>query len=355
MQQFFILGRPRSGTTLLKTLFDAHPNVKIPPELPIFLPLYQRFKKIKQWDEKEIAEFIGHVFEKRAFNLRKIENLGIDQDALIRHIQELNGKLSISQLLFLLNEHSSSCFPKKEILAVGDKNPVYSIYVNRLAKLFPEAKFICIVRDFRDNFISLRNLKSVAMEAPVLPLQIVRWRIIARRFRKLQKRDPKRFRLIRYEDLVMNPEEEFRQICEFVNISFDPVVFGFHEKMDAVFQEFNDPRILEIHRSLLDPVNTRKIGLWDSEMTGQEKELSAGLAGKTGKELGYTSGNSSLRPRDFVKSLPWIIYGHLLFWVMVQTSRLPYRFSMWTARNILRLAWFYRKISGKKSESLQEK
>ena len=40
---FFIVGRPRTGSTLLRTLFDAHPNVTIPQEWPMLLALYRRF------------------------------------------------------------------------------------------------------------------------------------------------------------------------------------------------------------------------------------------------------------------------------------------------------------------------
>jgi hypothetical protein len=52
---FFILGRPRSGTTLIRTLFDAHPNVKIPPEFPFIPLLARRFRNVKEWDARFIC------------------------------------------------------------------------------------------------------------------------------------------------------------------------------------------------------------------------------------------------------------------------------------------------------------
>jgi len=56
-QLFFILGRPRSGTTLLRTLLDAHPQVKVPPEYPVVLQLYKKYGRIRQWDETTLEEF----------------------------------------------------------------------------------------------------------------------------------------------------------------------------------------------------------------------------------------------------------------------------------------------------------
>ncbi len=49
-------------------------------------------------------------------------------------------------------------FSKKDkIIAFGDKNPGYSIYTEKLIKLFPDSKFIYLNRDYRDNFVSLKK------------------------------------------------------------------------------------------------------------------------------------------------------------------------------------------------------
>lgn len=71
---FFILGRLRSGTSLLRTLFDAHPNVMIPPEYPQFFYLYARYKDKKQWSQAEIRDFFLELRHKKIsqFNTSKM-------------------------------------------------------------------------------------------------------------------------------------------------------------------------------------------------------------------------------------------------------------------------------------------
>ncbi len=54
---FFIIGRPRSGTTMLRTMLDAHPKVCIPQESPVILNLYKKYGKKVSWDAKDIDEF----------------------------------------------------------------------------------------------------------------------------------------------------------------------------------------------------------------------------------------------------------------------------------------------------------
>ena len=53
----FIVGRPRSGTTLLMSLFDAHPNVIIPPECAMILNLFPKYRKLRNWDKKHLLSF----------------------------------------------------------------------------------------------------------------------------------------------------------------------------------------------------------------------------------------------------------------------------------------------------------
>ena len=70
---FFIIGRPRSGTTLLRILFEAHPHVIIPPESPFIISLYKKYGKVTSWDEKLIKEFCDDLFRQRYFDKWLIE------------------------------------------------------------------------------------------------------------------------------------------------------------------------------------------------------------------------------------------------------------------------------------------
>ncbi|HPS63918.1 MAG TPA: sulfotransferase [Bacteroidales bacterium] len=352
---FFILGRPRSGTTLLKTLFDAHPNVKIPPELPIFLPLYQKFRRVKRWDREHILSFVDHVFAPNVFNTRKIENLRIDRERFTADLLAMENQCTIQDLLIKLNEHTFSVFPKEDIRLVGDKNPVYSVYMRRLIRIFPKAWFVCIVRDYRDNFVSLKNLEQNLMEAPVLTLQIARWKYVTRLFLKFQDKYPERFYLVRYEDLVMKPEETVRELCAFLSIPYHPEVFEFHRKKEEVMEAFSDARIAAIHKSLMDPVNTGRMGLWQKQLTDLEVRIADQIAGHTADIMGYERKSRKFSLKVYLKSLPMQAYGLLLFRLMQWSSLLPYRSSRWIALNLPRLVRVYRRFSEKSALADQEK
>ncbi len=263
---FFILGRPRSGTTLLRTLFDAHPNVKIPPEFPIILHLYQKFRKVKDWDEKTIELFVNTIFNSPSFNNQQFANFRIDRDTYTANLMTLAHNGTTLDFLKSFNFYSFTLFPKKKIEWIGDKNPPYSIYVKRFLKIFPDAKFICIVRDYRDNYISMKGLSNLNLEAAVLSLQVSRWRYAVKLFLKYKKKYPGRFYIVRYEDLVKRQEEIFRELCSFLNIAYDPVVFDFFTKKDESLKFFPKEIIEKYHKSLLNPINTGRMNIWKKEL-----------------------------------------------------------------------------------------
>ncbi len=352
-EKFFILGRPRSGTTLLRALFDAHPNVRIAPEFPMFLPLYQKYRKVEPWNRETVESFVEDLFRPVAFGNRRIDNLRIDRQAFVHDLERLAAEGgTIQDMLFSINEHAWSPFPKNEILLVGDKNPVYSIHLRRLSAIFPDAKFICLVRDYRDTFCSLKNLEGVFMEAPDLTLQVLRWRHITRRFLDYCGKNPGRFRLVKYEDLVTDPEFTMSELCQFLRIPYDPSVFTFHTRKDEILKTFANPLIGKIHGSLMSPVNTGRIELWTKQMTLKEVRRADQLAGKPAGILGYRKVMTYPNPILYFTALPMMAYMRLLFALMRMGARLPYRSNRRLAVHVTKLARIYGRIAGKKSRTV---
>jgi hypothetical protein len=346
LPMFFIMGRPRSGTTLLSTLFDAHPNVRIPPEFPILLPLYQRFKRVKNWDEKEIQSFVDFIFQHNVFIHRTLENLKLDRQAFTNDLMKLKGKGTVQDFLIRVNYNGYSIFPKQETLLVGDKNPVYAIYTRRFLKMFPEARFIAIVRDYRDNYVSMRKLADLKLEAPVLTLQVYRWKYVAKLFLACREAYPDRFRLIRYEDLVTRREETIQSLCSFLGIPFDPAVFDFHKKQEETIRTYNNPLIERFHGSLMKPVNTGRMEQYKKEMTEEEIALADHVAGRYGVYFQYSDGKSRVPFSARFRASLMAIYGFLIFKVYVYGSYLPARLSLWLSVKLLVLVRLYSRMSG---------
>ena len=174
---FFIVGRPRSGTTLLRTLFDAHPNVIIPLECQFIINLYPKYGSVTHWSKDELMKFHADLQEQWWFDLWKI-----DPEELKSSLLDYEGSHTYSTVCKVVYDSYSSFFKKEEIRFFGDKNPGYAIYTERLLKIFPEAKFIHIIRDYRDNFVSVKN---VDFELPVISIVTMKWRYFVKKFKQV--------------------------------------------------------------------------------------------------------------------------------------------------------------------------
>jgi len=125
----FIIGSPRSGTTMLQILLAAHPQVASTVEQTLF----QHY--VKQWLDT--------------------------WDAEVRNIEERGWKLGLpilwkeEELVAFLREFLARAYAKILALKPGathllDKHPGYSAHVRTIKRFLPRARFIHIIRDGRD-------------------------------------------------------------------------------------------------------------------------------------------------------------------------------------------------------------
>jgi hypothetical protein len=325
--------------------------VRIAPEFPVMLFLYQRFRKVKKWDETTIRSFVDHIFDYSKFSLRRVENLKLDKEFIIGELLKYKETGTIQLFLKSINYYAYSVYEKSETVWIGDKNPIYSIYANRLRKIFPDAKFICIIRDYRDNFISIRKLaeKEIAVEAPVLPLQVARWRYFVSLFLKSKRRFPDKYYILRYEDLVSQQETTVRSLCDFLGIDYDPSVFDFYRKKDEVSEQYSSTIWEKFHENLLKPVNTGRMNTWQDKLTNQQVRMADQIAGKYADRLGYERKHKGFSVGLFLKSCPMLAYNHILLIMMIAVTYLPARASQWWFFKSTILLKTYLKVLGKKS------
>lgn len=336
---FFIIGRPRTGTTLLRILFDGHPRVAIPPECPLIMSLYAKYKKVKNWTEKDLLSVYNDLFQ-----LRFIDNWQIDREKLKNDLLSCKGNIPFQTIIKIIHLNSISYFDKQEIALVGDKNPIYSIYVKNLVKLFPEAKFIHLVRDYRDNLVSIRNTN---FEADIAPLVAYRWCFAIRLMDKLKKKKTENFYTIRYEDFVADPKNHLPKLCKFLGIEYDPSVLEYHSRAEVVAKTI-PPEILKIHKSLLKPVNTSRTKVWEKEIPDREVKLMDAVAGKLAEKYGYERKFPHPGLWIQMKVIPAKIYGFCIYRLMIAGASLPAGIGKFTLEKLTILIRFYLKYFKKK-------
>lgn len=317
---FFIVGRPRSGTTLLRTLFDAHPNVSIPPECHLIINLYPKYGKIKYWTEKHLLAFFKDLQQQWLFDTWNVNMEKLKEDLLA-----CAGKSSYSKICKVVYHNNTSLFDKQDTRIFGDKNPGYAIYTERLLNIFPDAKFIHIIRDYRDNYVSI---KDVDFELPVTSLVVEKWKYFIKKFNRAKEKYPDSHYVIRYEDLVQNPEYYFSKLCEFTGIDYLPEVFDFYKKKENIEETKAYQLIKKYHTSLMQKINTGRIGLWKDQLPDKQIKIADATAGKYAEIAGYERKYKNIGLGTYLYSIPGILFARFLALATIIVDHFPYKLRM---------------------------
>jgi hypothetical protein len=278
----FVVGVPRSGTTLLRLMLDAHPELAIPPETH-FIPAVIRALRRGGSADRVADRITQH---------RRWADFGLDAEELrarIRALDPLEAGPAVRAFYELYAEGQAK--PRW-----GDKTPGYATKMRRIAKALPEARFIHVIRDGRDVVAS-----QARRSRRPLPVDIAarRWkrRILSTRNRA---QGVEHYAEVRYEELVADTEATLRRVCALVELPFDEAMLGYHEDAEERLAEIDrdlparrgrqdlgaGPRIAA-HARADQPPDPGRIGAWRDEMAAEDAAAFEAEAGDLLDALGY--------------------------------------------------------------------
>lgn len=295
LPMFFIVGSPRSGTTLLQQILDANSELIIPLEARFITLLKARYFKKKDWDNDDLDEFIDALFT----DLQFAKYWCIEKQILKKLYYSLpKSDITFILLCKLVYLNYGTIYKKSNIKIIGDKKPLNSIFVAEIIEMFPEAKFIHMVRDYRANILS--NKKWFVQQNVFQLAQS--WILKNEYIEKFKTLFPTKFYTIRYEDLVDRPEKYTKEISNFLGVLYTPDMLEFHKKVNNEFVKVksdNDEKmnlLKSIHNNLLKPINNEKVDSWRTELTQKEIMIADYVAGSYAKKYRYNTiyNNNSL-------------------------------------------------------------
>ena len=213
-QIFFIVGAQKSGTTWLQRILDAHPQIVCSGEGHFIDDLSLNMSSLIQKYNQKLLLVADRVYEGNPYYLPFTQN---EFDFL-----------SVAAMAIMLSKRSIS----EETLCIGDKTPVNILHVDSFIRLFPEAKYIHIVRDGRDVVVShykhiervvkTKNLKDYKLSSfkESLPELSKKWSLFVEKGAEAAKKLPsKQFQLIRYEDLKQQPDNHIQRLFQFLGVN----------------------------------------------------------------------------------------------------------------------------------------
>lgn len=212
----FIVGYPRSGTTLLSAMLASHSNIDCGPETHFFskkmsTKATEYALKDPRWPKIAVSN-IGSI-KLSGLPVHELFQLSLD------NIENYLQKCAPSEQNMLESLTRQHAFREgKERWA--EKTPNHILHLVKIRSLYPDAQVVRIIRDPRDSAASMVNLPWTSNSLINNAYLILRWYQNSRSF---FERDPKTYTL-QYEDLVANPSTTMQALCKFLNEDFEDIM-----------------------------------------------------------------------------------------------------------------------------------
>ena len=230
----FVIGNPRSGTTLLRLLIASHPNICIPPECGFALWLKKTYA---QWSGQNLHDPESvESFTEDLVACRKFDTWEISHNTIKKAIEEKQP----TNFVALVGVVYRSFLEKNKPQASrwGDKNNFHVSHVAEINSMFPDCKFVHVVRDVRDVACSYRELKSLKSNSPYrpnLPFEVEdicnEWKSnVQEVLAALEPLESGRSITVRYEDIVQEPASTSESICDLLGEEYVPEMLNFYLK-----------------------------------------------------------------------------------------------------------------------------
>lgn len=261
---FFIVASARSGTTFLRLALNAHPRVVVPPESRFITELYTG-------GEVDPAAFLRALEDHERFRLWE---LPIDE---VR--RRLDGTFPDPIPYRRAVSAAFEAYAARHgAIRWGDKTPRYIEHIDLLAQLFPEARFVHVIRDGRNVALSYSHVNfGPATVAGVAELWARRVRAGITSGRSLERG---RYLEIRNEDLAEDPEGELHDICDFLDLDFEPVMLDKDARSKGVVAK-------PTHNYSPEAAGRKGMSSWQDDMRPGHVEMFEAVAGDLLSELGY--------------------------------------------------------------------
>ena len=280
----FLCGVPRSGTTLLQRMLNAHPELAVTNDthfIPRSLELVDRSFIQQAINGKEI-ELDQRLIE-AVKSYKRFYRLGIDDAEF-----DWSCKHAKTYRELVANLYATVAKRERKRLA-GEKTPDYVRRVCLLHGLFPAAKLIHIIRDGRDVALSLLDWAtpnkgpgklSLWNEHPVA-VAALWWRwFVMQWIKQASAIEPSLTHEVHYDDLIRFPKRTLEELSQFLGLPFSPSMLDYHRGKSRIRQDNQSAKSawLSPQKGLRD---------WRRDMTESQVELFEFLAGDALVHFGF--------------------------------------------------------------------
>lgn len=221
----FVAGLERSGTSLAYAMLASHPRIAMTRRTNLWRHFYNQYGDLS--DPANLDRCLAMMMR-----YKRIVKLQPDVDRLRRDF--LDGDHTYARLFALVEEQYAERAGKPRW---GDKSLNTENYAEPILSAYEGARILHMIRDPRDRFAS--SVTRWGTRRGGVGAGTAEWLKSVHRAEQLQSRFPDHYRIVRYEDLVSEPEPTVKEICQFIGEDYDPAMLAMGEAPSLTDKGFN--------------------------------------------------------------------------------------------------------------------
>jgi len=253
-------------------IFDSHPELTVAHEPRFLATMAPNHAHYERDGALDIDRFLGDLY-----SVSNFRRLGLPREEVRSALEDQHpaGFADAVRIVFGMYAQSRD----KDLY--GDKTPLYISFMEPIAGLFPEARFVHLVRDGRDVVLAyLERDKGPATVAE----GAFHWKLrVSRGHRAGAALGADRYREFHYEDLVDDTEATVRAICDFLGLDFHAEMLDYQGTSERFLAEAKNPA----DHQHLTMAPTKGLIDWRRSMSADDLALFEGIAGDTLEAVGY--------------------------------------------------------------------
>jgi hypothetical protein len=301
---FFVVGAPRSGTTLLTVMLDRHDAIVMTPETKIFRDMPSDWRRREGQNHEELIHSFRYWTHLVDLNLEACEVL-----ARFRYCEA-----TYPNYVRCVLECYRERYRKPRI---GEKSPEHMWDVPLILEWYPKAKIVWLLRDGRDAVVSINRFFGRGFRRASFF-----WRQFALLGQRWERIYAGQVLCVRFEDLVLRPTETVGSLCSFLGLKYQ------EQMLDTNIGTATIPDHEMSHKQrslgLLDP---GKVGEYKRVTTDPQRWVMASVMEPVLTRLGYPPIEAAscpwpVRLKNALLNVFWSVVYHPSLTLLTGRSRL---------------------------------
>lgn len=264
---------------MLGSMLNMHPDILLTPEqfaLPYAIIRYGALNFLMWSDIVKIV--VGEFARKKATLWNS------DISAVIDPLYELPKNERSLQIILDRIFREYGIVKEISFKIWGDKTPKNTLHIDLIQPVFPKAKYVFLIRDGRDVLSSYGKAEKKHMaEHANVENAVNLWNQSIEAYEYLQKHcKQEQLHLIRYEDLVNEPEKTLKELTNFLGLAFSEEMLNFQKEVHRM-----GVADMAHHQNVAKKVSASSIGKWKTGLSEEQKTKFIPFIEENLKRWGY--------------------------------------------------------------------